>query len=163
MKALAIFLASATFCFSQAREKQTLIDRLFEERDPKAFAEAEKEALKAGVKLQILVEARFLFIVDQSDDKLLADYSETLVEQKKKFNIDDSLVFAVAEDFHAIVEYSLAVAALQKNDRLSFKKHITEAFWLSPAQASLVKKVPQLSFSNLSTVLSTWEVKCTPL
>lgn len=141
MKALAIFFTSASFCFSQEAEKQNFIDRLFETREPRAFAETEKEALKAGVKQQILVEARFLFIVDQGNDKLLADYAETLVEQKKNFNIDDSLIFAVPEDFYAIVEYSLAVAALQKNDRATFKKHITEAFWLSPAQATIFGKL----------------------
>lgn len=141
MKALTIFLTSISLTFGQAQDHQELIDKLFENRDPKAFEAAELSAVQAGVKPQVLVEARFLFIVDQNDDKALANYSEILLQQKEKFNIDDSLIFAVPEDFHAIVEYSLAVAALQKNDRSSFKKHITEAFWLSPAQASIFGKL----------------------
>ena len=40
------------------------------------------------------------------------------------------------EDWLAVVEYVQAIAALQKNDRDGFKKHITEAFWLSPRQGS---------------------------
>ncbi|MDB4500593.1 thioredoxin family protein [Akkermansiaceae bacterium] len=141
MKALTIFIASISLTFGQVQEQQEFIDKLFETRDPKAFEAAELSAVKAGVKDQILVEARFLFIVDQHDDEALAAYSQILLEQKEKFNIDDSLIFAVPEDFYAIVEYSLAVAALQKNDHTGFKKHITEAFWLSPGQASIFGKL----------------------
>lgn len=141
MKTLTIFFVSISLSFAQTQNHQEHIDKLFETRDPKAFEAAELSAAQAGVKDQILVEARFLFIVDQNDDQALAAYSKILLEQKEKFNVDDSLIFAVPEDFHAIVEYSLAVAALQKNDRASFKKHITEAFWLSPAQASIFGKL----------------------
>src|SRR5690606_11593641 len=33
-------------------------------------------------------------------------------------------------------EYVQAIAALKKDDKTAFKKHITEAFWLSPRQGA---------------------------
>lgn len=137
MKTFLHLLASTAFIFSQEVDQQALIERLFEEREPKAFEATYLAASSGGVKLQTLIEARFLFLVDQNDFKQLGKFSKTLVAQKKAFNIDDSLVFAVPEDFYAIVEYAQAVAALNKKDQSGFKKHITEAFWLSPAQANI--------------------------
>ena len=43
---------------------------------------------------------------------------------------------ASKEDWLAVVEYVQAIAALAKGDKDAFKKHITEAFWLSPRQAA---------------------------
>ena len=40
------------------------------------------------------------------------------------------------EDWLAVIEYVQAIAALKKGDKAAFKTHITEAFWLSPRQAS---------------------------
>jgi hypothetical protein len=42
----------------------------------------------------------------------------------------------VKEDWLAVVEYVHAIASLKKGDKDAFKSHITEAFWLSPRQAS---------------------------
>ena len=137
MKSILLLFTSLSLAFGQEVDHQPLIERLFEERDPAAFEKAYATASAAGVKQQSLLEARFLFLVDQNDFKQLGAFSKVLVEQKKHFNIDDSLVFAVPEDYFAIVEYAQAVAALNKKDQAGFKKHITEAFWLSPAQASI--------------------------
>ena len=137
MRTFLLFLASTCFALSQEADHQALIERLFEERDAKAYEAAYLTARKAGVKPQTLIESRFLFLVDQNNLEALGNFSKQLIEQKKTFNIDDSLVFAVPEDFHAIVEYAQAVDALNKKDRTRFKKHITEAFWLSPAQAEI--------------------------
>jgi len=42
----------------------------------------------------------------------------------------------VKEDWLAVIEYVQAIASLKKGDKDAFKTHITEAFWLSPRQAS---------------------------
>jgi len=52
------------------------------------------------------------------------------------FRIEDSAIFGVKEDWLAVREYVQAIAALKKGDKDAFKSHITEAFWLSPQQAS---------------------------
>jgi hypothetical protein len=71
----------------------------------------------------------------QEDDKLAAMLPEFL-KRKESFKLEESEIFAVREDWLAVVEYVQAIAALRKNDKDGFKKHITEAFWLSPKQGS---------------------------
>ncbi|MEN8736394.1 MAG: hypothetical protein ABF337_04000 [Akkermansiaceae bacterium] len=137
MKTILLLFTFLSFALAQEADQQALIERLFEERESQAFEAAYLAASTAGVKQQTLIEARFLYLVDLNDFKQLGNFSKVLVEQKANFNIDDSLVFAVPEDYFAIVEYSQAVAALNKKDKQGFKKHITEAFWLSPAQAGI--------------------------
>src|SRR5690606_6927618 len=52
------------------------------------------------------------------------------------FKIENSQIFAVREDWLAVTEFVQALAALAESDHTTFKQHITEAFWLSPRQAS---------------------------
>ena len=58
------------------------------------------------------------------------------LKQREVFKIQDSAIFGVKEDWLAVVEYVQAIASLKKGDKDAFKSHITEAFWLSPRQAS---------------------------
>jgi len=117
--------------------REDLINALMEARDEKAFSDAYLAGTKGGLSEQTLIEARFLYLVDEADQAALAAYAPVLQKQLPKFSVDDSTIFAVREDFESIVEYTLALDALQKNKDGLFKKHITEAFWLSPAQAGL--------------------------
>jgi thiol-disulfide isomerase/thioredoxin len=57
-------------------------------------------------------------------------------KQEKVFSLDHSEIFATREDFLAVIEFSRALKALSEDKRDDFKKHITEALWLSPGQAS---------------------------
>jgi hypothetical protein len=59
-----------------------------------------------------------------------------LEKQAKFFKLSDSEIFAVEEDWQAILQYVKAIEALQDKDHAAFKKHITEAFWLSPQQGA---------------------------
>lgn len=117
--------------------REDLVSALMEARDEKAFSAAYLAGTKGGVPEQTLIEARFLYLVDEGDQKSLAAYAPVLQKQLAKFSVDDSTIFSVREDFESIVEYTLALDALEKNNDGLFKKHITEAFWLSPAQAGL--------------------------
>ena len=58
-----------------------------------------------------------------------------LNEKRDSFDPNHSEVFALKDDWLAIIHYGQALAALEKNNKGDFKKHITEAFWLSPRQA----------------------------
>jgi hypothetical protein len=122
---------------SQPSEREDLVNALMEARDKKAFSAAYLAGSKGGLPEQTLIEARFLYLVDEADHAALAAYAPVLQKQLPKFSVDDSTIFSVREDFESIVEYTLALDALQKNNDELFKKHITEAFWLSPAQAGL--------------------------
>ncbi len=117
--------------------REDLVTALMEARDEKSFSAAYLAGTKGGLPEQTLIEARFLYLVDEGDQKSLAAYAPVLQKQLANFSVDDSTIFSVREDFESIVEYALALDALQKNNDELFKKHITEAFWHSPAQAGL--------------------------
>ena len=117
--------------------KRAALERMLSERgDAAAFERAAKQAKEVGVTDQAILEATFLYHVDRRDDAKLAAMLPEFLRRKDTFKLDESEIFAVREDWLAVVEYVQAIAALQKNDRDGFKKHITEAFWLSPRQGS---------------------------
>jgi hypothetical protein len=119
--------------------KEAAVERLLSERgDEKTFAAAVEAARKQGVDEQVILEAKFLYCVDRNDDAGLAALAPAMAEwrEKKRFRIENSAIFGVEEDWLAVVEYVQAIAALRKGDRAGFKRHITEAFWLSPRQGA---------------------------
>ncbi|MGE9267911.1 MAG: TlpA family protein disulfide reductase [Verrucomicrobiales bacterium] len=137
-----LFLLAGVFFASLLRAEitpaqQEIIEELLELREEKAFKEACEKAAALGVPRQAILEAQFLYLVDQADRAELAAFSDTLAAAQKDFEIDNSLIFSVPEDFAAIVEYTRALAALERADQAAFKKHITEAFWLSPKQSQI--------------------------
>jgi hypothetical protein len=120
-----------------AAARHDALGRMLAEREsPETFERAVGEARAAGVGEQAILEARFLFHVDRRDDRAIAAMLPAILERRACFRIEDSAIFATSDDWLAVVEYVQAVAALGKGDKNSFKKHITEAFWLSPSQAA---------------------------
>jgi hypothetical protein len=91
-------------------------------------------ARELGATRQAVLEARFLYHVDRREDEKLAALLPRLVEQNARFELSESEIFAFEEDWLAILEYVRAIDALNREDGAGFKKHITEAFWLSPQQ-----------------------------
>lgn len=130
-------ISSAQPAVTNASGRETALDKLLSERDsPNAFATAIDDARKAGVSTQAILEARFLYHVDRREDAAIAQLLPEFLKQRDLFKMEDSAIFGVKEDWLAVVEYVQAIAALEKGDRAAFKTHITEAFWLSPRQAS---------------------------
>jgi len=147
MKYLLILLITLTPCWAQETNptqdptpelkpdpKEIAIEKLFSTLVPNELPQALAEARKAGVNQQIILEAHFLQLVDQEDFTAIAKLTPQLLKQRDLFTPDTSEIFTVKEDWLAIIHYAQALDALQKNDTNSFKKHITEAFWLSPRQ-----------------------------
>lgn len=117
--------------------REAALDNLLAERESiQALDAAIAEARKSGVNGQAILEARFLYHVDRREDAAIAALLPEFLKQRDAFKIEDSAIFGLKEDFLAVIEYVEAIAALGKNDKDGFKKHITEAFWLSPRQAS---------------------------
>jgi hypothetical protein len=117
--------------------KRAALERMMSERgDAAAFDKAAEQAKEVGVGEQAILEATFLYHVDLRNDAKLAAMLPQFLQRKDSFKLEESEIFGVKEDWLAVVEYVQAIAALQKNDRDGFKKHITEAFWLSPRQGS---------------------------
>lgn len=113
------------------------MDTLFAIPESQAqWDEAEADARKHGVPEQTILEARFLYHVEHKNDQGIIDLLPILEKQEKTFTLDHSEIFATREDFLAVVEFARALKALAANKREDFKKHITEALWLSPGQSS---------------------------
>lgn len=136
------------------------LDELFSERgDLPAFEAALAKARAAGASPQALLEARFLYHVDRHEDTRIAALLPEFIEREKNFRVEDSEIFAVTEDWLAVVEYVRAIDALQRNDRDAFKHHITEAFWLSPRQGAAF--APHIERLRLAETLAKVTVKPT--
>ena len=117
--------------------REVALDNLLSERESiTALDAAIADARKAGVSAQAILEARFLYHVDRREDAAIAAMLPEFLKQSGDFKIEDSVIFAVKEDWLAVVEYVKAIVALSKDEKDAFKKHITEAFWLSPRQAA---------------------------
>jgi hypothetical protein len=117
--------------------REAALDHLLAEREsPDALATAIAAARENHVSEQAILEARFLYHIDRREDQAIAAMLPELLKQRDVFKLEDSAIFAVKEDWEAVIEYVQALAALGNGDKDAFKQHITEAFWLSPQQAS---------------------------
>ncbi len=117
--------------------REVALDNLLSERDSDKELESVIAAAKnAGISEQSILEARFLYHVDRREDEAIAAMLPEFLKQRENFKLGDSAIFSVKEDWLAVVEYVQAIASLKKGDKDAFKSHITEAFWLSPRQAS---------------------------
>lgn len=117
--------------------REAALEHLFAEREsPAALHAAIEQARKHDIGEQVILEARFLFLVDRHDDAAIAGLLPEFIARRASFKLDDSKIFACTEDWLAVNEYVEAIAALNKGDKAAFKQHITEAFWLSPRQAA---------------------------
>lgn len=139
---LFIVLASSLVAQTQAPDpdpaqatREDIVDDLMNAPDPASLTKAIAAGKSAGLPEQMFLEAQFIYFVNQNDQSSLAEMAPLLEKHLPKYSSDDTMLFAVKEDYQSIVEYTKALAALGKKDLPLFKKHITEAFWLSPAHA----------------------------
>lgn len=117
--------------------KEDAVEQLLSEREsPEALDKAIAVARKAGVPEQAILEARFLFHVDRAEDDKISALLPEFLALKDMFKLADSEIFGSADDWLAVIEYVQALSALEKGDKDGFKRHITEAFWLSPKQGA---------------------------
>jgi hypothetical protein len=117
--------------------REIALDNLLSERESdKALETAIIDARKNGISEQAILEARFLYHVDRREDDAIATMLPEFEKQSGNFKLEDSEIFSVKEDWLAVLEYVRAIDSLKKGDKTAFKSHITEAFWLSPHQAS---------------------------
>ncbi|MEK7949032.1 TlpA family protein disulfide reductase [Luteolibacter soli] len=168
----ALLLLAATTCFAQAPKakggaeedpyasmppKRAALERMLTERGtPETFEATVKKAREQGIVDQAILEARFLYHVDRREDDKIAAMLPEFLKRKDEFKLEQSEIFAVKEDWLAVVEYVQALADLRKNDRDGFKKHITEAFWLSPRQASAF--APHIDRLRMEEAMSTVKI-----
>lgn len=117
--------------------REAALDQLLSERGSvPQFDAAIAEAKKQGISDQAILEARFLFHVDRSEEEALVALLPEFEKRRGSFNVEQSEIFATTEDWLAVIEYIKSISSLRSGDKAGFKKHITEAFWLSPKQAA---------------------------
>lgn len=142
---LAGFLLGASSLFAQIEQpqespldpKEDAVEQLLSEREsPEALDKAIAAARKADVPEQAILEARFLFHVDRAEDAEISALLPEFLALKDGFKLVDSEIFGSVDDWLAVIEYVQALSALEKGDKNGFKRHITEAFWLSPKQGA---------------------------
>lgn len=95
------------------------------------------EAIKGGAPKQLVAEARLVWGLRHQDNAYLAKILPELEEVAKHFKKEDSAGMGSVEEFNGLLSYIRALSAMGKGDEDGFKKHITEAFWLSPDQGQL--------------------------
>lgn len=138
---------------------------LTERTSLKDLEKAAITARRSGVSEQAILEARFLFHVDRNDDAAIAAMLPDFMKRRDHFKPADSAIFAHTDDWLAAVEYVQAVSALREKDINAFKKHITEAFWLSPGQAAAF--APQVERARLDEAMRSvkidFTIRATPL
>jgi hypothetical protein len=149
----------STVDFEPAKQspREVALDNLLSERDSEQALESViKDAKANGVKDQAIIEARFLYHIDRREDDAIAAMLPEFLKQQELFKIEDSAIFSVKEDWLAVIEYVQAIASLKKGDKAGFKSHITEAFWLSPRQASAF--APQIDRLRLEEAMSSVKI-----
>ena len=117
---------------NQPSTRDQLIEALMTAPDDAALATAIAEGKKGGLPEQMFLEARFISLINKEDTAGLAALAPQLEAQLSNYTTNNTMIFAVKEDFESVIHYTKALGALQKNDTPTFKKHITEAYWLSP-------------------------------
>jgi hypothetical protein len=137
--------------------REIALDNLLSERESdQALEKVISAARDAGIKNQAILEARFLYHIDRREDQAIAAMLPEFIQQREHFRIEDSAIFSLKDDWLAVTEYVQAIASLKKGDKTAFKTHITEAFWLSPRQASAF--APHIERLRLEESMSTVKI-----
>lgn len=122
----------------QAQVSEEQAQKLFNsEATLEEFTKAAEEAAKAGVPAQLLAEAKLVWGLRNANTDYLTKILPELEAAAKTFNQEESASLGTADDFNGLISYIRALESAKRGDETSLKKHITEAFWLSPEQSEL--------------------------
>ncbi|MBC8127706.1 MAG: hypothetical protein H8M99_11260 [Gloeobacteraceae cyanobacterium ES-bin-144] len=140
--------------------RETVLNNLLSERDsPAALDRAIAAARKIGISEQAILEARFLYHIDHNDDDAIVTLLPEFLKQRDAYKIENTAVFNTKDDWLAVIEYVQAIDAMKKGDKDAFKRHITEAFWLSPQQAAAF--APQIQRMRLEEAMRSVKIDFT--
>lgn len=121
-----------------AQLNEELAKKLFNaETSLEDFTKTADEAAKAGTPAQLIAEAKLIWGLRNKNTAYLTKIVPELEAVADDFKKEDSAGLGSVEDFKALIHYIKALDAAIKGDSAGAKKHITEAFWLSPEQAGL--------------------------
>ncbi len=101
------------------------------------LAELAKEANKLGVPRQQIIEARLVWGLRNQDTAFLAKLLPEVEVLAANFDPAQAAAMPNAEAIQSFASYIRALKAQESNDAEGFKKHILEAIWLQPGQATV--------------------------
>ncbi len=132
-----INLVFSTLAMAEAAEDPLKL--LFNVQSTDEFQSAIQAAKTQGnIAPQVLLEARFIHLIDQHDYDGLGQLSKELTPLYEKFDGALSQVFTLEDDWKAIVHFTQAFEARTQQQDEAFKRHMQQAFWLSPRQAPVL-------------------------
>lgn len=120
------------------RVPQELMQRLFSPNSTEQeLMEATKDANKAGVPRQQIIEAKLIWGLRTQNTAWLVKILPEIEVVAANFDAAQSAGIKAVDDIRSFIEYIKGLQASEKKDEAAFKKHMQEAFWLAPAQAQL--------------------------
>ncbi|MBK8040498.1 MAG: redoxin family protein [Verrucomicrobiaceae bacterium] len=147
---LAAILLSASFAIAQTPEgtdkpaaeavnaaKEALQKLFAPSNSAEQLAELAKEANKLGVPRQQIIEARLVWGLRNQDTAFLTKLLPEVEVLAANFDPAQAAAMPNAEAVQSFAAYIRALKAQEGNDAEGFKKHILEAIWLQPGQATV--------------------------
>ncbi|HRJ09557.1 MAG TPA: TlpA disulfide reductase family protein [Prosthecobacter sp.] len=134
----ALVLLTLPLTAQDAPDPRAMMQRMFNPQATKEeLLEALKEAGRAGLSRQKVIEAKLIWGLRRQDADWLVRMLPELEILAKNFDPQDSAGLKSADDVRGFMEYAKALQALEKKDDAAFKTHILEAAWSAPGQAQL--------------------------
>jgi thiol-disulfide isomerase/thioredoxin len=99
--------------------------------------ELAKEANKLGVPRQQIIEAKLVWGLRHQDAAFLTKLLPEVEVLASNFDPSQAAAMPNAEAIQSFASYIRALKAQESKDAEGFKKHILEAIWLQPGQASV--------------------------
>jgi len=147
---LAAILLSASFAIAQTADgtdkpdadaasaaKEALQKLFAASNSAEQLAELAKEANKLGIPRQQIIEARLVWGLRNQDTAYLAKLLPEVEVLAANFDPAQAAAMPNAEAVQSFASYIRALKAQDDKDAEGFKKHILEAIWLQPGQATV--------------------------
>jgi len=114
---------------------KALMQRLFAQNTTEAeLLSLAKEANKAGVPRQAIIEAKLVWGLRHQDTPFLVKILPEVEILAANFDSASAAAIPTAEAAKAFIAYIKALKAADANDAAAFKQNILEAIWLNPQQ-----------------------------
>lgn len=130
--------AQATAAEEAVAGAKALVQRLFSQDISEAeLQELAKEANKAGVPRQQIIEAKLVWGLRHQDTKFLSTILPEVEILATSFDPTSAAAMPNAEAVKAFAAYIKALIAAEAKDAAGFKQNVLEAIWLNPQQAAV--------------------------
>ena len=145
--AFTVLALSAPFAIAQetgkaeadaaAAAKETLQKLFAPSNTAEQLTELAKEANKLGIPRQQVIEARLVWGLRNQDTAFLTKLLPEVEVLASNFDPSQAAAMPNAAAIKSFASYIRALKAQEGKDAEGFKKHILEAIWLQPSQASV--------------------------